>query len=543
MTRRRSRRPVPTRGTRHARERREERNRAIHRALLRRRVVAAAALAITGLAGMLVAAFLGHDEPTKVTGRLSAVRDISFVEGTQSNGGISPVCGCENPRVDSWRGISFAGRQITLLRTGRSPWTEWVLSSADPNPIELQGGTNALRIEAVRMRPRGAFDPRWMLRGDFSRHGQVVSRSVFSGYRLTLLTHKQLRLGLLGPVPIGAWVPFPGSEVSLNPKRSLFPQDGQVPRMVEHYPASIGYSKGAGKTAEPQAYPVGDFLGPDLVLWTDDATAQMPATPLRLPTERGIVTALIIKTGTFSARIGAVPLSNRELAARREVDIQDPSRARAGVLFGRADAGQITLTVNEPLDGAAYQALRRHVIAHPRVWLEALANPYMAAPVGAPVPAPPPSGGPPPPEPYREEERYPPLPMYAGFNVFGPLDSVFFRGVSGHLSVADRPVDLSGLPDLRLADVHGLRNADDQELLSAPLATSSESANLEFRAVGSVNVNGVVQTTFLQEHSATITGIGAILTLLGTLFAALGFLGGMRLLTPKAERTGRGGRS
>lgn len=498
-------------------------------ALRRRRVLGAAFLATVGLVGVLIVLLLGHDQLVRVTGRLFGVRDVSFVAATQSEGGISPVCGCEHPHVDTWRGVSFASREVTLERAGQSPWTEWVLSSADPGPIELQGGTDVSTIEAVRLRPHKAFNPRWLLDGDLARDSQVVSRSTFSGYRLTLLTHQPLRLALLGPVPIGAWMPFPGSHVSLGQVRSQFPQEPQQPQLVEDYPASIGpSSRSSGKAAQLQAYPVGDFLGPDLVIWTDDPTAQMPATPLEDPTEHGVITALLIKGNTFSTRIGVVPLADRELANRRRLDAEKPQLAQENVFFGRYDSGHVTLTINDPLSSVAYDRVRGWVTHHPTVWIHALANPFEVAPEGAPVPEPSSSGVPPPPEPYSEQERYPPMPSYAGFNVFGPLERVMFASVWGDVSAGAEPIDLSGSGNLLLEDVHGLRNADNEELLSSPLETSNESADLEFRAVGRVKVNGQAQGTFLQQHSELLTAITIALAVVGGLFSLFAFFTGLK---------------
>ncbi len=514
---------------------REARHRAMRRALLRRWVIAGLIVTTLGLAGIAAVLVLGQTEPSKVTGRLFGVRDVSFVEGTQGDGGVSPVCGCESSRVDSWRGISFAGRQLTLSRSGTSPWTEWVLSNADPDTIRLQGGTDWLRIHAFRLRVKGAFDPRCLLSpGDLCRHMQVLSESVFGEYRMTLLTRQQLHVSLLGPVPVGAWVPFPGSQVTLSPQQSSFPQEPQLPRMVERYPPLIGWPNQPNHTTQPQAYPVGDFLAP-LVIWTSDPNAQMPATPIRAPTQSGVVTALLIDHSSFSTRIAAVPLSSYELAGRRQEDDRYPKRAEGDVFFGRSDGGQVALTVDQPLASAEYDALRRQTAAHPTVWTDVLADSWVMAPVGAVLPALN-AKGEAPPEPYRLQERYPPLPLYAGFNVFGPLNRVLFRGVWGNVSVGASDVDLSGSADLELEGVHGLRNADDQELLSAPLATSSQSASLEFRAVGTVKVNGVSQSTIFQQHGVLIGALSAVVSAIGLIIGVLAFLQGMRLFSARPVR-------
>jgi hypothetical protein len=494
-------------------------------------VLGAAFITAVALVGVLIVLILGRVPLVSVTGRLFGVRDVSFIEGSQSEGGISPVCGCEHPHLDRWRGVSFASREVTLQRTGRSPWTEWVLSSADPNQIELQGGTDATTIEAIRLKPDKAFDPRWLLEGKLARNSHVLSRASFSGYRLTLLTHQPLRLALLGPVPIAAWIPFPGSRVSLGQPSSQFPQEPQPPQLVESYPPSIGpSSRTSGMAAEQQAYPVGDFLGPDLIIWTADPAAQMPATPISDPTQPGVITVLVIKNDTFSTRIGVVPLTDTELAGRYKTDAERPRLAQQNVFFGRYDGGHVTVTVNSPLSRGAYDRVRRWVMNHPTVWIHALGNPFELAPEGAPVPEP--SDLPPPPEPYSQQERYPPLPPYAGFNVFGPLKKVLFTDVWGNVAAGTQPINLSASANLLLEDVHGLRNSDNEELLSAPLATASESAHLQFRAVGRIKVNGSAQGSFLQQHSELLTAITIALAVIGFLFSLFTFLADMRRHTP-----------
>jgi hypothetical protein len=534
---------------RRARERAERRD-AANRALRRRRVLAAAVMVFVGLLAVPIALVLGNDDPSTVSGNLSGIRDISFIDGTHPLEGISPVCGCMHPPVNAWRGVTFAGRQLTLARSGSAPWTEWVLSSADPGPLSPVGGQNWVQVDAIRLRPRGAFNPRWLL-GGVAQHAQIVGRSTFSAYDFELMTRGSLHVAMLGPVPVGAWVPFPGSRVVLSPQPSQFPQDAGVPVLTEHYPSTLGYDNGKGEN--DQAYPLGDFLGPNLVLWSDDPSAQMPETPLSTPTRPGVITALLIRKSTFSMRVTVVPLTNSEFRDAGNEHAKYPNPRQPAAFFGTSDQGEVSLTLNQPLSAAAYGEMRQRVVAHPTTSIKALADPDVAAPYGAPVPAPPPgcfSSSPPPttlktpppadctPTPWRydEQERYPPLPMYAGFNVFGPLNAIVFRNVGGHLSVGDRPIDLSGAPDLALGGVNGLRNSDDQELLSAPLATSQQSAELKFRAVASVRVNGVLETSWLQQHRTAVAIAGVIVAILGLAFGILAFIQGMQLWDPKARR-------
>jgi hypothetical protein len=202
------------------------------------------------------------------------------------------------------------------------------------------------------------------------------------------------------------------------------------------------------------------------------------------------------------------------------------------MFFGHYDGGHVTLTVNAPLSSTAYDRVRRWVTHHPTVWIHALANPFEVAPEGAPVPEPSSSGTPPPPEPITEQERYPPLPADAGFNVFGPLDRILFTNIWGDIFAGTQPIDLSGSGNLLLEGIHSVSNANNEELLSAPLATSNESADLEFRTVGRVKVNGHAQGTFLQQHSELLTAITIGLAVIGILLSLFTFLADMKKPEP-----------
>jgi hypothetical protein len=492
-------------------------------------VLSGATVALVGLGCMLAVLFLVNDHPTRVTGAVAGVRDVSFVEGGKPDTGISPVCGCESPPLNSWRGITFAGREVTLTRSGRSPWTQWALSSADPEPVSFMGGRDWLTITAVRFRLHGTFNPRWML-GDIARHVQVVSRHTFSAYAFLLLDHSPLHLAMLGPVPVGSWIPYPGSQVRLSTQPSDFPQDRSLPQMTERYPSTIG----ATSTRPPsgQTYPLGDFLLPNLVVWSDDPNTQIPETPVSAPTNAGVVTALLLRHSTFSLRVAATPISNREFADLLHFRATHPAPRAPGGELGAYDAGEVKLTVDRPLSAAAYAGVRRHAAAQRVTKLRVLSDPFLAANNGDPVPDPTGLKQPPPPWRYTAPARYPPLPLYTGFNVWGPLRSVGFSNVSGHISVGDQAHDLSGAPDLTLSGVRGLRNANDQELLSAPLATSGQTAALEFRAVASVRINGHLETSWFNEHGSALTIATALLTLIGTIFGVLAYLRAIRPAAP-----------
>lgn len=499
-------------------KRRAKARRSRQRVLWFRRLAAIVGVGLTLsilLAGTLVCLSLLKSTPEQLSGRLTGVRNITFTESTQKEGGgISPVCGCFAPPVRSWRGITFASREVTIHRGGRSKWTEWAISGAEPDQMYLYGGYKRLSVQAFRIRPDGRFNPRWLLGPNLAHHGTVLMQRRFTAYRFSLLNHGTLKLGLENSVPVGAWIPFPLSRVQLTAHESEFPgQQPRTPYIRERYASHIGVDSHQNAT-EPQAYPIADFLGPDLVLWSYDPDTTAPGTPIEKSTGRGVVTALLIRRSTFSTRIGVIPMSAHEVSGREELNAEHPRRAKENFFYGRYDGGRITVALNRPLKTASYTQMRRRVNKHPFTSIKTV-QPFGTGKHGEPKA-----------EKVFESERYPPLPRQSGFNVFGPLHRLFLHGVRGNVLVADRPIDMAGSADLELNDVEGLFNGNDQELLAAPLATSGEETTLQFRAVSEAKVNGVSETTGWQMHREEILLVAAVAGIIGSLVGILTFVKG-----------------
>jgi hypothetical protein len=482
----------------------------------------------------------------RVTGRLVGVRDLSFTPSTQASGGISPVCGCLKPPFNAWRGVTFAGREAILTRRGRSPLTEWTISGAEAKEgIEPVPASQRVAVEVVQMNPAGRFDPSWMIDGELAEHGKILSRRVFNAFLLSIITNGDLHVGMLGDVPVGAWIPLPRSEVELTAEPSPFPGTRAVPRLTERHPPgrSMDRVREAHGRIRGQGYPIGDFLGPNLVLWSGAPFTEVSGWPIeRGQRGAGLVTAVRLKGATFSTRVGAVPLTRREFGEHLPFMLAAPHGGREYVYSGRPDGSEIVVRVTKPLGERSYARLRQRVLAHPVIHMRPFNRIGLVLPANRTEPW---HGLLAPPVlnvhslqagrarqrshrnivheviPIPERDRYPPLPREAGFNVFGPLHSILFRGVRGHLLLADQEKNLSGSADLRLTDVSGLRNEAGEELVPAPLSTSGDSATLQLRAVGEASINGVPQTvtSFMEEHGNVLAALSFALALLS---AALG---------------------
>lgn len=469
----------------------------------RKRMFAYTGLLIgAGLVCIAAANWLSQGVATPVSGRLAGISELAFVEGTQGDGGISPVCGCKDPPVDSWRGVQFAGRRVSLAHRGH-PWTQWAISSAEPERVELGGDVHFIHAEAFRVEAGDGFDPSSLLARDPTQRTEVVRQVPVEAYGFSMFTRGRLQVSLGGPAPIGAWIPFPGSRVQLAAVRSQFPNGRLRPRLVERYPASVGFwadREGGSNPREPQIYPIGDFLGPDLVIWTRDPRARIAGTRFRHPAGPGVITAVVIPPSIFSTRIGVAGLSASSVRDFESMSLEGPNSDAERVIDASGLGGTVTLTVEDPLGPPEYRAVRRRIHADPTTVIRIPAH---AEPGGDYFG----EGG------MTEEQRFPPLPDKAGFNVFGPLAAVAFDDVYGHLTVSDDHVDLRGSADVVLRDVERLHDDDDQQLISAPLTTADDSANLQFTAEGKVTVNDVTQATAQTKYERPLGAIGLALSL------------------------------
>jgi hypothetical protein len=511
-------------------------------------------LAMLGLSALTVF-ILTHSwhERVRLTGRLAGVREMSFTPAVQENGGVTPVCGCFKPHFNAWRGITFAAREAVISRHGRSPLTEWTISGAEAKEgIEPAPAAQRMAVEVIQMDPDGHFDPAWMAHGDLGRHGRVLSRSTFNAFMISLTTDGDLHVGLLGDVPVGAWIPLPRSEVSLTADPSPFPGTPPVPRMTETHPASrhmdeVRYEHNG---VRGQGYPLGDFVGPNVVLWSSAPLAQASGRPVeKWQRGRGLVTAIRLKGSTFSTRVAAVPVTRKELVEHVPYMDAAPHGGREYLFSGRPDGTEMVVKVTKPLGREAYDRLRRKVLAHPVIHMRTFNRigilfPKEEAQPGARLLHPT--------DlrsrllnwarrqtearrntvhevvPIRERDRYPPLPSEAGFNVFGPLHEILFRGVHGHLLLADKAKNLGGSADLKLDEVSGLRNQAGEEFVPAPLTTSGESASLQFSTVGEESINGVPQTvtSYMEQNQLLFAAISFVLTAVSAAIAIYAFTRG-----------------
>lgn len=489
---------------------------------------------------------------TRLVASLSQIGKVSLTPSAQSNGGISPVCGCLLTRVNEWRGITFAGREIHLEREGDAPYTQWLVSGTALRPIELAAAETRTTVDIYTFRASN-FEPDWARAGIsvLRRHASDVSHARVRAHALKIITRRSLNVDMKGPVPVGVWIPLPGSRIELGSLSTPFPSDTPSLRLVERYPKFIGLQNEAFDAASQQGFPLGDFLGPDIVLWSKDgmpfatdlftraservkrSEAEAMA-PLAGSYLKGTTYAAVIRHGGFSTRVAAVPLQERELQALMVNLAQAPSLQQQidGFHWGGGDRGRFVLTIREPLTRGAYSRMRSAVAARPsrrvRYWRDMTLTadptnkqplrtgylPYVQRSVDFPQSGTGRDGAmfsveltPPFDESttfnrgfVTEDDRYPPLPPNAGFNIFGPLRDLTLDDTVGSVSIGGREISWAIPRSLRLEDVSDFQNVGTrQTVVSVPMVTSSSGADLQFSAVGKVTIGGRKYSSASQE--------------------------------------------
>ena len=509
---------------------------------------------------------------------LTQIGPVLFTPTAQADGGISPVCGCLDTELNEWRGVTFAGREVTLERSGNAPITEWLASGASLNPVELANSETRMTVETF------GFDgthlsPAW-LKGGFAtlrdHVHNVGGETRFYAHTLKIMTEGSLHVDMTGPVPVGDWISLPGSAVTLETLEGPFPEEAPPIQLRERYPHLMGLQTN-DKTISAQGYPLGDFLGPEIILWS---STEFPFEtdvfdgPSRSKVGRKLVKALIpadlmrikdrvfvaiIRDSGFSMRLAAIPLQPYELAGLMENLATARTRQEQidGFHWGGGDDGQVTLTVSHPLTPEGYAQVRSHVEATPEIWVRYWRDLDLTPPARQPQglkanefefdtrgPDGPESGTGSHGELFRltaspeaghdtsydhgyvrVQGRYPPLPLNAGFNVFGPMKELRVDSALGALTVGGSHIAIDPARRITLSDLGDFQTPDRQSVVSVPMKTGPGTAQIEFSAVGTVKVGG--QNYGPTRLSAEVRGaapqalgvLAAVITIAGAAFA------------------------
>ena len=432
--------------------------------------------------------YLKGSASAKIGGNITQFKDIELSYETDQSEGISPLCGCmAEKKAEEWRGISFVARHIQINRTGDSAITGYVITNPLPATTSWMPQLFKLRatIYSIALPRTEIFDPGLLLLNKLPESNIILeSRDIGVKNFLMLYTERPLNVSLLGKTPLGAWVPAKGSRVSLKYEKGMHAdsdslETASIEEMYSEYSKDDIQEKDQRiKLSEEVNYPIGDFLGPDVILWSGDKSAFVTAEKETFrPTQSEDqnskrVTAIVIKSA-FSVRVACEPFEKDEL----DVYLKDLD-SRSGNLFiprRVRDSGKVVVSIFEPRRQASeFNDIYRFMKANPVTWVKT------------------PHGNNDGTNNFSEEEwnfRYPPLPPNAGFNIFGPINNLTLTSALGTMMIGSRQFPITAPSSLKLENIQSLKVAGDVISVPIQLDMGKNQASLELEATSEVYVN------------------------------------------------------
>lgn len=489
-----------------------------------------------------IAAFMYLRQSTSVTikSSLTDVKDIELKFSDYQSQGYSPVCGCfGEQRPENWRGISFATRHLTIERTGRLPTTAYMLTVAAPRQITWSspGERFSADLYFISLPSREVFVPKNILENSTPATYQILEKRHFDPRRYFMIfSEEALNVDLLGDKPLGAWVPSDAAKVKIAYSRGMFPSSKTSATISEDY----SIQETGSPLQEIVGVPLGDFLGPKIVVWSNDDKLNImagkdiinPPAPLK---NSQIVTALVAHP-PFSLRIACIPEDAdvvsiyRQVLASKPVQHSDVDYLQM-VRHPEDEQGVVNILIPDIEEGAAqfaavYKKMKENdIVRVPNVPGDFIVKDYdTGKEIGKYKTVP------------WMEFRYPPIPPNPGFNVFGSFSAINFRDIKGHILVGSRVHEINVPSDLELRDINSLEI--DGGVIKVPIRWDSKGSlvDIQLQATAQARLNGEPLTSRFdayRQYFEYVLLISAILSAVGAVFQTLI---ARRIWIPKKKR-------
>jgi hypothetical protein len=427
--------------------------------------------------------------------------------------GTSPVCGCkEELDPNDWWGISSLAREVSMFRSGGPPYTKYVVTGAEPKQIQWLPGLFKTRAQIFILRqPFGGegFNPRLLSSGKMPGGYEIVTLDEVDEAFIYIITKAPLRVNLLSKVPVFAMLPMANSEITAHRTVGSYASAASRVTITENYKPWIIPPSGELDEDGPYEFPIVDFVGPDVVFWTEhsaDIVTEHKA--YHYPQDGGIyLMGVFVTKPPFASRVGVMPLTD----AQRNEDVTTLGiKTKTPIL---TKGGTFQIEIPNPVDQMRdYSQIYSYARAHPSLPVDNIPLTYhtFGGPSDKPPLTLPNDFG------LKNEFSYPPIPPMAGFNVFGPLSSVKVDAAQGSLSEESgaSAIRLNVPSTVELLDISGINR--DRGILTLP-ADSKETIRLNLRATGDVFVDGKKRP--LSPWTQRLAGTHVVY-----LFSAAGFL-------------------
>lgn len=482
----------------------------------------AAIICLISFAGFF---YLRQSRPIEIRAELTGLGDIEFTYSGKQNAGISPLCGCyaEQPS-EAWRGITFPARYVQIQREGSKPLTGYMMTAAEPGSTQWWGSTFQLQGSVYRFAipETEDFDPRVLLNDKFPESYRVISTRKYDQTKyFMLISSKGLNVALMGNTALGSWIPTDASQVRVEYRKEGMHLSARNIAVIEERYRNTEVNVETGTV--PEGVPLGDFLGPDVIFWSEDPAAVLVANEdiielTEPPQKHEKVIQAIITQPSFSVRLGVDPME-QDLVDSFVRDLKDynslPNQERekgssvGAMVIGQLDDGKVTVSIIDPEKqseefDAVYGLMKENDVVQRRVNFDAMLDgkPFKKS--------------------YMMDFRYPPIPPNRGFNIFGPISSIKFSKALGTLALGSRDIEIK-VPSM--LDFREIQSLDvDKGVFAVPiqLNPAEAKAKIQLKATSQTFLNNEPLNRVIDELKMTNFELSLISIIVGVLSLAVG---------------------
>jgi hypothetical protein len=352
------------------------------------------------------------------------------------------------------------------------------------------------------------FDARLMFSGKLPDGYQVVTMEDVEEPFISIITKSHIHVDMLGKFPAFAMLPLERSDVFIEREVGMYADAPSRLRLTESYWSWPHKFAKRPIDRRIEEFPSVDFVGPDIVFWTDSENNADIVTSQKVfhgpPPSEGAVIGVFITKPPFATRVAIMPLTERE--RDREVAAPNPKFTYPSL----SDDGGVRLTVLNPADIAReYSDIRDFVRRHPVEAVTEIPLSSREIPVvDMDNPGPVLRGKVPPDTKIRLEFRYPPIPPQAGLNVFGPLGTFGVLKAVGSVSLGNSRAVSVDQSTVEIGDISEINR--DRGVISLP-ADRNDTMKVNFRATGDVFIDAKPLPRPFQLSSLTAGEIGYLL--------------------------------
>lgn len=452
-----------------------------------------AVLIILSIVCAAVFFYLKQALPVKIKSSLTGVKEIELKFSDYQSQGYSPVCGCfREQRPENWRGLAFAARHLIIDRKGNEAKTAYMITVAAPKPITWTSPGERFSADLYFISlPKGEnFVAQNILEDKLPPSYRILEKKQYDPKRYFIMFSDQaLNINLLGDKPLGAWVPSDGAKVRIAYSRGMFPSSKTSAEITEEY----SLQDTGSPLQEIIGIPLGDFLGPKIILWSGDANlAVMVGKDIVSPPasiDQNQVVAALVAHPPFSLRVACIPETSDVVSMYKEI-LHSKSVQGSDVDYLDAirqptqGSGSVTVVIPDIEQGAnefasIYARMKENdVVRIPNIPGDFIMKDHDTG---------------------RElgkfknlkwmEFRYPPIPPNPGFNVFGSFSSINFHEVKGQILVGSRLFNIDAPSKLELHDISSLEVEGGVIQVPIKWDTKSSVADIQFQATANATLN------------------------------------------------------